>query len=1010
MQVALEVDSLERLLQGHQKSMHETQTRLMEHWLAKAEADCVTAPEAVVDLHDPWENVVAVGPQQSATSAPHEVLRYQIMNYASNNYPSDKGITITSSVNVIESTSPIPPKYKSIVRLGPNVLAENDKTLKYLPYFPEEELGAEWTWGEDFFNELKERYDNRVADLPARRQCSEKAEFWRESVEDLMKETGVEANDIMYYLLLSDGELRHQRPRGIAQKPLLSYLDRNNQCQACSVVFRRRHWLGVGASLRRPVSDISLAVAGLLCQAFSNIANFSIWHIVSTNAEMRQIYQDIKTKFSINLQPTQGSKASELRCMVCYIHDCPGHGTFSEQDPNLDENEESFDTDSESDNELGHNIRKIVNSTATTRLHAGPPSLCGVFCCEDSIRLRELLGLDNEGNVSGLFNTQYRETSDTSALIDTEACGRDCFWQKSSRRDTTVHELLKKKANRFVGWREEDVTIYTTLLEIFGKKRRGACAIAAACSRTCVGVWEELLVDIHTNHQPHPSNDQPTKATQVRDLRYWLENSNTHLHDERAPFLPCSHDGPCENNDNCSCYKGGISCEHFCKCPPDCGRRFRGCKCRQSSKACFNDDRCDCFVLNRECDPWLCGCGVLEVLDPANRHDENICRGKCKNAGLQRDVPKRTIKNHSEVQGWGLFAGEDIRAHEFIGEYKGEIISSAESDRRGTVYHHRGVEYLFKLNREQEIDSTRAGNKMRFINNSQKPRNINCFARKSLCAGVQRIGLYAKRDIKAGEEFFFHYGYPDSVTKHFWEKGEKPGQGSGAGDESDSDVSLVPLGKKNKGKGKLVAVKEPLKKRRKRKKGVAVPVSRKAKTDISSSFASNSSGRSRKRGFAFEDEDVTPNTGSLSLGSQLDGMDAIPEIAESSDDNYYSNEISGESVSSSPTRSIAEAEAEDEDEDEDEELDDLPVDDEESDADMASTSSPEIVRRRRSGQAKKNSKKVRIGRLRDTRYGGQAQKAGWITRKKNMERARKREQKQRGKAVRKKRNKKRGMK
>jgi histone-lysine N-methyltransferase EZH2 len=49
----------------------------------------------------------------------------------------------------------------------------------------------------------------------------------------------------------------------------------------------------------------------------------------------------------------------------------------------------------------------------------------------------------------------------------------------------------------------------------------------------------------------------------------------------------------------------------------------------------------------------------------------------------------------SEVQGWGLFAGQDIEKDEFIGEYRGEVISRDESDRRGAVYHYRGLEYLF---------------------------------------------------------------------------------------------------------------------------------------------------------------------------------------------------------------------------------------------------------------------------------------------------------------------------
>ena len=137
------------------------------------------------------------------------------------------------------------------------------------------------------------------------------------------------------------------------------------------------------------------------------------------------------------------------------------------------------------------------------------------------------------------------------------------------------------------------------------------------------------------------------------------------------------------------------------------------------------------------------------------------------------------------MQGWGLFAGEDIKRGDYIGEYKGEVIGSKESDRRGAVYHHRGLEYLFKLNKDQEIDSSRAGNKM---------RSINVAPRKALCNGVQRIGLFACKNIEAGEELFFDYRYPIEVTKKFWERGDAVAQ--------DHDRIAVPHQQTPKGKAK----------------------------------------------------------------------------------------------------------------------------------------------------------------------------------------------------------------
>lgn len=74
------------------------------------------------------------------------------------------------------------------------------------------------------------------------------------------------------------------------------------------------------------------------------------------------------------------------------------------------------------------------------------------------------------------------------------------------------------------------------------------------------------------------------------------------------------------------------------------------------------------------------------------------------------------------------------------------------------------------------MDSTRAGNKLRFINNSAK--SPNCMPKVLLCNTVVRIGMFAIKDIKAGEELFFNYNYPIDVTKHFWEKGETKPSGT----------------------------------------------------------------------------------------------------------------------------------------------------------------------------------------------------------------------------------------
>jgi len=73
---------------------------------------------------------------------------------------------------------------------------------------------------------------------------------------------------------------------------------------------------------------------------------------------------------------------------------------------------------------------------------------------------------------------------------------------------------------------------------------------------------------------------------------------------------------------------------------------------------------------------------------------------------------------------------------------------------------------------EQDLDSTHFGNKTRFVNNSSHEA-ANCESKNSLCKTVHRIGLYATKDMAAGTELFFHYGYAEAQTKDFKEPGVK---------------------------------------------------------------------------------------------------------------------------------------------------------------------------------------------------------------------------------------------
>ncbi|KAG9996991.1 SET domain-containing protein, partial [Aureobasidium melanogenum] len=148
----------------------------------------------------------------------------------------------------------------------------------------------------------------------------------------------------------------------------------------------------------------------------------------------------------------------------------------------------------------------------------------------------------------------------------------------------------------------------------------------------------------------------------------------------------------------------------------------------------------------------------LEREPPVNRSNDEYLDRRCRNVAIQRGVPKRTLLGRSLVHGFGLYAGEPIAKGEFIGEYQGEIITRDETERRGAIYDFQKLSYIFDLNRDQTIDSQRMGNKIRFINHAAKSNLRNIYPKIMLCNLAHRIGMFAHRDIKVGEELFFDYG------------------------------------------------------------------------------------------------------------------------------------------------------------------------------------------------------------------------------------------------------------
>lgn len=107
-------------------------------------------------------------------------------------------------------------------------------------------------------------------------------------------------------------------------------------------------------------------------------------------------------------------------------------------------------------------------------------------------------------------------------------------------------------------------------------------------------------------------------------------------------------------------------------------------------------------------------------------------------------APKYTVKKSSA--GLGLFAATAFKKGDLIIEYTGERITEAEANRRGG-------KYLFELNDDWTIDGKGRENTARYLNHACKP---NC--EPELSEDETQVFIYAKRNIKPGEELTYNYG------------------------------------------------------------------------------------------------------------------------------------------------------------------------------------------------------------------------------------------------------------
>jgi len=132
------------------------------------------------------------------------------------------------------------------------------------------------------------------------------------------------------------------------------------------------------------------------------------------------------------------------------------------------------------------------------------------------------------------------------------------------------------------------------------------------------------------------------------------------------------------------------------------------------------------------------------------------CGDGCQNQRFQKKQYAQVSVIKTEKKGYGLRADAALQANDFIFEYIGEVINEPTFRRRMLQYDEEGIRhfYFMSLTKSEFVDATKKGNLGRFCNHSCNP---NCYVDKWVVGDKLRMGIFAMRGIRAGEELVFNY-------------------------------------------------------------------------------------------------------------------------------------------------------------------------------------------------------------------------------------------------------------
>ena len=478
-------------------------------------------------------------------------------------------------------------------------------------------------------------------------------------------------------------------------------------------------------------------------------------------------------------------------CRRCYFYDCSKHGIVQ---PRPSERSDPMRSSLQHRSNSGELVltktqptfTNDASSEASKRSSAKSPSfLDSISQLADGRFVQLVTSFKRSSTSSKLRSTTKSKCSET--VSDPFVDIPHCLFAKLGDNGNNVPLSAgkgndpKKSKSKVSPLTDTEKALVMKLREIFSDN----CEAIAHALGTRSPDEVRSFIQSHGTNSEHILTSKTIELSQFIDETHTKSKTNKRLKarilqaqmkpSSRKEYFPCDHEGDCmnilpgsEDALKCSCIERGF-CLKFCGCSVECKLRFAGCKCKKGK---CRTKVCPCFASGKECDPDLClSCGASDhpfLTSVSAPLDEStvVCHNTC----LHRKQGKHIVVGRSGIHGWGSFTRKAIEKNDFIVEYTGEVITQNESERRGRIYDKLDSNFLFNLNEECCVDASRKGNKAKFVNHSADP---NCQPSIHLTSGGDhKIGIFAKRNIAAGEELSFDYGkeFLDTESGCHWTK------------------------------------------------------------------------------------------------------------------------------------------------------------------------------------------------------------------------------------------------